>query len=163
EGTDLDELRVQALDHLDLGGKVAVFSRAVRVLVVDEKEIIAVPQPAQGVHLIAQGRARIGYVHAHEASQTFVHRIDGKRHGAKPRRVTMLVGASDAKIRAASATKRLTALAVFSESWSAPLASRGLCPVCCGSVSLTASPRWSPRNTTTKRCSRTGSTNTSMS
>ena len=37
----------------------------------------------------------------------------------------------------------------------------GRAPTACGSVSLTASPRSSPRKTTTKRCSRTGSTKTS--
>ena len=77
---------------------------------------------------------------------------------AKPRSVMPLVGAWPLRARVAFSTNWLIISAVRLLASSAPEASSGLAPTICGSVSLTRSPRLSPRMTSTKRCSRTGST-----
>src|SRR5262249_9069608 len=53
ERANLENLPVQAFDHLHLGGEVAVFARTVSVLVMQKEEVVGVPEPAQGFELIS--------------------------------------------------------------------------------------------------------------
>ena len=81
---------------------------------------------------------------------------------SNPRINTMLAGCCCANTWRACATNVETASAVALEAGSCATASIGRTPVFCGSVSDTLGPRCSPRNTSKKRCSFTGLTNTSM-
>ena len=74
---------IEAFQGRHLRGEVAVLSRLVRVLVVDEKEIVAVPVLAQRGDLVAERGPRLQDFHADEAREPAVHRVGGNRSGPK--------------------------------------------------------------------------------
>src|SRR5581483_2329127 len=59
KGTDLGDLRIQALDHFHFRWKVSIFAGAVGVLVVQEEEVVLVPQAPQGLDLVGKSRTGV--------------------------------------------------------------------------------------------------------
>ena len=82
--SNLGKLLVKMLDHLYFGREIAVFARAIRVLVMEEKEVILMPQLAKRFDLIRQGGAGVGHFHADQPGQTTVHGIDRDGYRAEP-------------------------------------------------------------------------------
>ena len=65
-----------------MAGEVAVFAGAVGVLVVQEEEVVLVPDLLQRIDLLGQRGAGVEDVHADEPGQALVHRVDGDARAA---------------------------------------------------------------------------------
>src|SRR5439155_15196642 len=75
---------VEGLDGGHLAVEVAVFAGGVRVLVVQEEVVEAVPVLAELGDLAVQVGRRGQYLHAHQPGDAPVHRIDGDGRGRQP-------------------------------------------------------------------------------
>ena len=81
ERRDARHRGVELFDPLHLRGEVAVFAGAVGVFEVDEEEIVLRPVLFEHVDLLGERLGLADDVHADEAGQAFVHRIDGDGGG----------------------------------------------------------------------------------
>ena len=68
----------------DLAAAVAVFAGGVGVLVVQEEVVVVVPCVAQDLELLGEVGGPPEHVHAEQARDAAVHRVDRDRRGAQP-------------------------------------------------------------------------------
>ena len=75
--------RIEVLNRLLLAREIAILAGGVRVLVVQEEEVVLVPMAAQRLDLRGEGVARAEDIHADEACEPAVHRIHRDGGGAQ--------------------------------------------------------------------------------
>ena len=76
--------RVELFDRGDLARAVAVFTSGVGVLVVQEEVVVVVPRLAQDRELLVEIRGAAEHVHAEQARDAAVHRVDRDRSRLQP-------------------------------------------------------------------------------
>ena len=84
ERPHLGDDRVERLDRGDLAGAVAVLAGRVGVLVVQEEVVVVGPGIAQDLELLVEVLRPAEHVHAEQARDPPVHRVDGDGRGAQP-------------------------------------------------------------------------------
>ena len=73
---------VEPFERGDLRVEIAVFTGLVRVLVVHEEKIVALPVLREGGDLVGEAGARLHDVHADDLREAAIHRIRGDGGGA---------------------------------------------------------------------------------
>ena len=89
-GHELGDDGVEGLDGRHLGVEVAVLAGGVGRLVVEEEQVVVVPVLLEEHDLLVDRGRRADRVHAHQAADAPVHRVDGDGRG--PQAVALLDG-----------------------------------------------------------------------